>query len=591
MTPLSYVALVSRQTINVSPRLNAWCETLEREHGLKTLCASPTLILIGDPCLPRIELPGGAGVLVGYVFDRVTGLRVTEANVTLLEPAEELITRIWGGYIALRSRTATPEVVREPSGTVACYQAELDDIQIITSRPDLLFSTRLMQPDIDWTIIAQGLGYRDLKPARTALRGVGEILPGIAAKLYPTGLEPRCVWNPWQFVAAADASLPFDRAVDAVRSTVTSCLAAWTNCFSDAIVEISGGLDSAIVAACVAAGQTSATGLTYAAIGGDPDETPYARSIAEHLGIPLEMGHPAIAAVDLAVSDAAGLPRPYARSFSQAFDRIALGLAEAQHADVFFSGGGGDNVFSYQRSLSPAIDHIRARGMGAGAWSTMGDLAQLGETSIWHVASRVLRRMLRPPASPWRLEHGFLNAAALHALPFPSGHPWTDIPERALPAKIMHVAALVHVQNHLEGHRRQRHAPIISPLLSQPIMETCLAIPSWLWCTGGRNRAVAREAFSAQLPASVIARQSKGAFDSFSAQLFTANRERLSELLLDGPLAANGLLDLAAVEAALRTQTANSEALVDLWSLADAEAWARSWLANSTLALSSPPSV
>ncbi|MDB5576863.1 MAG: hypothetical protein JWR80_2039 [Bradyrhizobium sp.] len=587
MMPNSYVALLARQTSRRSERLVAWLDTLRREHGLALLFESPTITLYGYPLLQRVELPAGAGVLIGHVFDRATCVRIKEARASLLAPAETLITQIWGGYIALRSHEATPEVLREPSGVLPCYQTELDDIQVITSRPDLLFSTGLMQAEIDLTIVAQGQAYRDLKPARTALRGVSEILPGIAARLYPTGLETRCVWNPWQFATVADPTLTFEQAVAMVRDTVSSCLAAWAPCFSHAVVEISGGLDSAIVAACVAATGTSCSGLTYAAIGGDPDETPYARAIAAHLGMPLELGRPAIASVDIALSDAIGLPRPCARGFSQAFDRIALGVAEKQEADVFFSGGGGDNVFSYQRSLSPAIDRVRAQGFSREVWTTVGDLAQLGETSVWHVATRVFRRMRRPPACPWQPERGLLSAAALDKLPFPSGHPWVEIPDRALPGKIMHVAALVHVQNHLEGHHRQRFAPIISPLLSQPVMEACLAIPSWLWCTGGRNRAVARTAFAGALPATVIARQSKGAFDSFSAQLFSANREQLRDLLLGGTLASQGLLDSDAIEATLRRPTASSENLVALWSLADAEAWTRSWVTNPPATTSS----
>jgi asparagine synthase (glutamine-hydrolysing) len=577
MRPLSYVALLSRQTVGRPEQLTGWIERLQRDHGFAALFESPTLTVFGDPSQPSVQLPGGAGIIIGYVFDRATGRDMPDDSAGLCGPAEALIDAVWGGYVALRSRNATPEVVRDPSGTISCFEAELDEVRIITSRPDLLFSAGLIQPDIDWSIIVQGLVYRDVKSTMTALCGVREILPGTAARLFPTGLETRCVWNPWHFVSKAKPSLTMEEAAEAVRATVAACITAWRRRFSHAIVEISGGLDSAIVAACIAATHMPATAVTYAAIGGDLDETPYADAIARHLGMTLAVGRPDIASVDLGMSDAAGLPRPCARSFSQPFDRIALALAQAQRADVFFSGGGGDNVFSYQRSLSPAIDRLRSPGPTLGAWTTICDLAQLGETSVWHVAARVLRRMLRPPASPWRANRGFLSTAALENVPFPCGHPWIEIPEGALPGKIMHVASLVRVQGHLEGHHRQHFAPIISPLLAQPVMEACLAIPSWLWCAGGRNRAVARDAFASRLPATVVARQSKGAFDSFSAQLFSANHQRLRDLLLGGHMASRGLLDLGAIEKVLTSQTASSMPLVELWSLVDAEAWLRSW--------------
>jgi asparagine synthase (glutamine-hydrolysing) len=213
----------------------------------------------------------------------------------------------------------------------------------------------------------------------------------------------------------------------------------------------------------------------------------------------------------------------------------------------------------------------------------MGDLAELGETSIWHIATRVARRMRRPTPPLWRAQAGFLDARAIAHLPSSHGHPWADVPPRQLPGKVAHVAALVRAQNHVEGHGRQRMAPMIYPLLSQPLMEACLAIPSWLWCSGGRNRAVARAAYADRLPESVIARQSKGTFDSFSARLFAANRANIRSLLLDGILGQHLPLDRGAIEAAVATPLPDGEAIVRLWSLVDAETWARSWLLKGSM--------
>ena len=580
MIPLSYIALLKRQTIRRSERLKAFVAALIGEHGFVVMHNSATLLIVGDPALPRIELAGEVGLIVGFVFDRASGTRIEAPFAGQDDPADALIERIWGGYLALRTRNATPEILREPSGTVPCYHAEVDDVHIVTSRPDLLASTGLLQPEMDWTVLTQSLVYRDLKPARTPLRGISEILPGVLGRLYPTGFETECAWSPLTHDAHADPAMDLQAASEIVAYRLSTCLAAWGNCATSAVSEISGGLDSAIVAAGVARSTAQVTGLTYAAIKGDPDETPYARAIAERIGIVLEVEHPSIDGVDIEETDSALLARPYARVFARPFDRSAQRIAGVHQADMFFSGGGGDNVFSYQRTLSPAIDRIRATGYRGGAWTTVGDLAELGETSVWHIATRVLRRLPRPPAPIWRPQAGFLDAAAIANLPFPHGHPWADVPPRQLPGKIAHVAALMRVQPHIEGHARQQLAPMIFPLLSQPIMEACLAVPSWLWCSGGRNRAVARAAFADRLPASVLARQSKGTFDSFSAKLFAANRDRLRSLLLDGVLAANIPIDRAAIEVAIASPLPDGEEIVRLWSLVDTETWARSWLAR-----------
>jgi asparagine synthase (glutamine-hydrolysing) len=364
MIPLTYVAFLARRSTKRSERLVAFLESLVRDEKMAIIHDSSTLLVAADPALPRIELSNGRGTLLGYVFDRRTGTRLTAPFAGEESPAGVLAELIWGGYLALRTCNDTPEVFREPSGTLPCYHAEIDDTHIVTSRPDLLVSAGLVRPEPDWTILAQGLVYRDLKPARTAMRDIGEILPGIAARIFPTGIDTRCAWSPWTFAARATAKRDFIAAADRVGEALDLCLPAWAGCFERPLTEISGGLDSAIVTAGAAPGAPNLTGITYAAIDGDPDETPYARAVAEHIGIALEVVHPESGGVDISNSDAAALPRPYSRIFGRPFDQAARRVGAMLQADAFFSGGGGDNVFSYQRSLSPAIDRIRATGWG-----------------------------------------------------------------------------------------------------------------------------------------------------------------------------------------------------------------------------------
>jgi asparagine synthase (glutamine-hydrolysing) len=93
---------------------------------------------------------------------------------------------------------------------------------------------------------------------------------------------------------------------------------------------------------------------------------------------------------------------------------------------------------------------------------------------------------------------------------------------------------------------------------------------------------VAREAFAAQLPVSILHRRSKGRPDSFSAEIFEQNVDTLREMLLGGLLAANGLLDRAAIAAILKVEAPLRGLGFDrILQLADTEAWARSWDARS----------
>src|SRR3546814_984119 len=76
-----------------------------------------------------------------------------------------------------------------------------------------------------------------------------------------------------------------------------------------------------------------------------------------------------------------------------------------------------------------------------------------------------------------------------------------------LPGKAAHVAMLARAQKSIELYPRADAPPQIVPLLSQPVVELCLSIPTWQWVHGGRDRAVARAAFAGILPDLLVERK------------------------------------------------------------------------------------
>ncbi|HWU72706.1 MAG TPA: asparagine synthase-related protein [Sphingomonas sp.] len=577
---MAFLALLRRPNRAITDRVARAIERVQRERGFSRVYDSPTITVLTLPNEPHLIVPDGSGIILGRLFEREGYTPVeTGAAAELSQLPAEFVARYWGGYLALRTRHAAAEALRDPSGGVPCYHLAVDDLHVLTASPALLVDLGLMEVEIEWTVVRQALVYRDLRPARTALRGLDEILPGVAARALPPGLTTECVWSPWRFTEKEHEVADMDAAVTAVRSAASGSISAWGSRFGRPLVEISGGLDSAIVAAGLSGSHPNTQGVTFCALAGDTDETPYARAIAERLKIELVAVGPEPQAVDLHRSASGDLARPNARSFAQALDWPERRLGESIGADAYFSGGGGDNVFSYLSSLSPIIDRLHREGLGRGVLKTMIDMAALGGTNPWAVAVRTARRLLhRRPPDDWPANAQFLVAEATDSLALPDGHPWLPVPDGALLGKRAQVMSLIRVQNHLDGHGRQAHAPIIFPLLSQPLMETCLAIPSWLWSAGGRNRAVARAAFADVLPASAIARQSKGAFDSLCVQVLAAHHITLREMLLDGALAQQGLIDRPAVERALGAPAPDGGEVLRLLMLGDVEAWVSGWL-------------
>jgi asparagine synthase (glutamine-hydrolysing) len=138
------------------------------------------------------------------------------------------------------------------------------------------------------------------------------------------------------------------------------------------------------------------------------------------------------------------------------------------------------------------------------------------------------------------------------------------------------VALIAAAQSVAEGFDPREALPTCSPLISQPIVEACLKVPTWLWFENGRNRAVARRAFQPLLPSATVQRRSKGAPDCFIADLFDANRALIRQTLLDGVLRQLGLLDVAALEQELdQNSPVRGHDFLRIMQLTDAEVWAR----------------
>jgi asparagine synthase (glutamine-hydrolysing) len=116
--------------------------------------------------------------------------------------------------------------------------------------------------------------------------------------------------------------------------------------------------------------------------------------------------------------------------------------------------------------------------------------------------------------------------------------------------------------------------------MSQPILELCLSLPTWLWCHGGMNRAIARHAFAKELPTSLHRRTSKAGPDSFLRAIFARNRAIFRDLLIGGVLDQAGLLDIPALDRALATGLDRPDPVIyRVLDLVEAENWARSWQA------------
>jgi asparagine synthase (glutamine-hydrolysing) len=560
-----------------------------RVAGLVSVFAGDRLAVFATPTLTALEIEGGGGVLLGTVFRRngaaaIQTFRSNESDRIARTGGQSLIDDYWGGYVALfgKGRRGEVHVLRDPTGAVPCFHTGRDGLMFIFSDLEVAAESGLIGGAIDWAFVAHHLAYPGLRTARTGLAGISEVLAGTRLRLGPGGeATTGCCWSPWTFVGSNRLRVEPAEAAEGLSAEARRCVGAWASQCSSILLQLSGGLDSSIVAACLSQAQADIHCLTLATPHPGADERAYAQAVADQIGAPLTVVMLDVDGADVTRGWKARLARPGINVLQRSVDAAVAGEARRIGAGGVFSGGGGDSVFCYLDTAAPATDVLRTRGVSAAFAMSVADLAALHQCTLWRAAGLAMRKALRPPPRSWRRDRQFLSDMAC-AVPA-QDHPWIPGPSDALPGKREQVASIMGLQSIADGSEQGEGAAVRHPLLSQPLVELCLSIPSWMWIAGGRNRAVARDAFANALPPVILGRRTKGDFSGFTADIFDRQRPVLRERLLGGELAARGLLDRPAIERFLAAPIRpRDSAYLRLFLFADLETWIGSWTDRSS---------
>lgn len=547
--------------------------------GLRPAARFSRGVALTEAATPVVAMADGAGLVIGELFARGSARRIDRLDAAAARAIEAdnavLINDYWGEYVALLAGRDDPLVLRDPSGARACYAFGGQGVAVIMSDVAIATTLGLIDGAINWTVLGQWLAHPGIRTEATCLVGVDEILPGTVWSVAAGSPARRTVWTPWAFAAPDRQFADREEAVDALRETAFLATRACAAQSTSALLEMSGGLDSSIVAACLRHADIPVTCVSLWAPDPGADERRYAQAVADHIKAPIHFVRLAAEDVDIAAVSPIRKPRPVDHPLKRAADLALEREGLNRKSDNYFSGSGGDYVLGYLSSSAPAADALLARGWGPTFFSAVADIAALHECSVWKAAALAARKARGPACAPDAA--GLFISAELRAQ-HATLHPWLDAPRLHWPGKREQIDSLIRCQGIREERDRRRIAPLRMPLLTQPMVETCLRVPSWMAVTGGRNRAVARDAFADHLPASILQRRTKGNFTSFNAALFTRHRGALRDMLLGGRLIAQGLLDRGALERYLDADRPLADtAYPEILDLAAVELWTRSW--------------
>lgn len=570
-----FVAIVWNHRSDIASKDAGEVEAALEEAGAAWVrrADAPGLLVLEAPHQSSAEcgLDVGAHVVfVGTVFAGRERARAEDLSEPILIESRgaQAFGRVWGRYVCfIRDEpNACVFVARDPSGALPCYVAGRGRAFVFFSHGEDVQFLRLAMASVDWGYVALRLANNRAVTTRTGIEGISELRPGAIARV---GQSQLAIAQVWRAEAAALQPIEERQAKLALIDAVETACAAWAQCFARLGLRLSGGLDSSIVLACLP-DPSAVFALNFATPGSEGDERAYARAAAQRAGASLTEIRRDPSRVDLAaaVDIRPSLSPPLWLADGET-DEIEAAFAAEHGLDAFFSGRGGDNVFFRTLRSDVLADRLIARGPALGFWHRCWSYAAETGAPFWSSALSAFQSALhRTP--PVAAQHpSYLTDKAIALLPREEA----SCP-RLLPGKRLHLALIEDRLNYFDW---RAHADYIYPLVAQPVLEACLAIPTFVLSPGGRDRGLTRDAFCGRIAPQVMRRGSKGQTSSYLAEILLGHLNFLRRYLLDGALMQQGLLarePMSAIlsEAGVLRASQNLPRIVGLVSV---EAWLR----------------
>lgn len=545
-----------------------------------------------------ILLDRGLGVVMGTLFSRdacsgsAKRLRTLNPDITrrvAQTQGRELVEAYWGRYVAFLHDPVEQctRVIRDPTGGIECLRTEIDGINVLFSA----FSVPVLEGmiwEVNWQHLV-ALITRSVRDTRECgVKNVTRIMGGECVRFSNQDKQESIFyWNPYVVVAAREIR-KLDDAIELVRRTTQFVVSAWASCYTDIVHMQSGGLDSSIVLGCLRSLRSQVNILCVCSYWpGEPrsDERRLARMAARAAGLTLLENELESEFDAQKVLTMERCPSPYDFLSLAAVTEGVWRVARERGAQAVCNGSNGDEVFFTGALRYACADTIYRKEFKAGLLAAAVNCAQFERRSVWRVLRHAWQAAVRrdelghiervvsfPPVLTPRAAHLGLGTGAYR-------HPWFAERAKCPPGKLRQMLALSKTREYVAPLSRSGDPEMIYPLHSQPLIDLCLQIPTAMLCAGGMDRAVARRAFAAEVPREILARREKGTLQGYIRQLFRANFRAIQEILLDGQLVKEQILDRTILEQALRDAFGSGGAYAGLCcTLFSFEAWLGLWV-------------
>ena len=480
-------------------------------------------------------------------------------------------------------RLGTTHLVRDRLGVLPLYYLSTPQQLVFGSEIKAVLAGGTAQPGVDFLSLDAYLSGRSVPSPDTLFDGVKKLPPAHRATVtragqisltrywQPPAADPRGQWSPGAAVDAVD---------EAVTAAVDSALVA------DVPVGayLSGGVDSSLIVAKIAALRPDRRVQTFAAGFGNPgtDELPWARRVSEHVGTDHHEVH-----VDARDFESLWPELTWHRDapISEPADIAVYRLAQTagQSVRVILSGEGGDELFAGYPKYRAARAVAAASALPAGlrAWGVSAVENRLpaslarARIALRAAGADTTAEQYRTWFAPFtaRERRSLLGSLPTRELSLGNNGSGRDVIREMLLADLDGWLP----DNLLERGDRMSMAASLElrpPLLDHRLVDLAFRLPSSVKVRGGTTKWVLKEVARRYLPAEVVDRRKVGFRVPLSDWFRSGLRDSMWDRLTGADSFVAQTLDRTAVRELLeRHESGRFNEENRIWTLMCLEVW------------------
>lgn len=528
------------------------------------------------------------GILAGKIFrtddyQRVNLFTQQEADA-IIKNLQLLTKSYWGRYSGILYDEVTKQInlVRDPLGLNTLFYMQTKNGIFFATDIALIYDCLDDKPSLNMHYFADYIIGKNYALSSTPFNSIFELHPGMGFRVsLNNSIKEELLWDISSYKGTYISDKNEHEQI--LLHTLKQSIKSWTADSKGVCVELSGGLDSSgvmILLSEVLSSNQKLIGINYID-SKEPsgNEIAYAQEVANICNAPLYFIDWQSAALFHEAQSVWRSNKPTTFLLFENIENQLRDLAFSQDCSQIMNGQGGDHVFMappYDNSLADYWLQKGIKGSSIPLWELSAYFRMPLSTLLWKNIKEV-GNYYTGRAKNQKVSNSFFNKDFLDTYTLTKDY-LESATKNHYPGKALHIQSLAHAVSFADRNQRIPGMIFGHPLLSQPVVELGLQIPTYQSFSGGHDRIIFRNAISRLKQTTALWRTHKGDTTASMIKQLAINTDRIAEMLKNSILINSGMINKAWLEENL--QQIKHGKIDNLWliiKIITAQRWLDQW--------------